>query len=190
MRSEAKNRPPRKPAASEIRQAIILRTRTAASAERGKAVAMLSASAPRPAPRTCGVTVGQSGHQYSTQNRPRPNGNMSRLQRLFGKPGRAHGENAKSGGTGGETEQQGIVGKGQRLGQRGRYLIRRAQNKVGCENADNRGGKDRAGAGNGIGAENNFKSIESAGQRRTERAADRPRRAGRDQKPQIAATQT
>ena len=57
MNSDAKNRPPRKPLASEIRQATSFNARKAASAASGKWPEMSRARAPWPAPSTCGVIV-------------------------------------------------------------------------------------------------------------------------------------
>ena len=132
---------------------------------------------------------GQSGHEQGADDRPRPNRHMRRLKRFFRQACHAHCGNPESRGAGGETQERGIAGQAKGCDRRSCNLVRSSDEKMCRKDAHDGRCEDRTGAGDRIGAEDNFERIESAGQWRAERAAYRGSRACADQKAQIATTQ-
>ena len=79
--------------------------------------------------------------------------------------------------------------EGQRRDRRRDDHVGSAEQPLGGQGRRQRGGEDRSGVGERIGADDQLRRVESAGQRRAERRRDRAAGAATDQQPQVLAAQ-
>ncbi len=81
------------------------------------------------------------------------------------------------------------MAEGQRRDRRRDDDIGRAEQRLGGQGRRQRGGENRAGVGERIGADDQFERVEGAGQRRAERRRDRAAGAAADQQAQVLTAQ-